>query len=43
VLLEGDGRTRPTHFDPKVLKVFRALAPKFEEIYDKLKADRRRD
>jgi putative two-component system response regulator len=34
VILEGDGRTVPGHFDPAVLKAFVALAPSCKEIFD---------
>lgn len=38
IILEGDERTLPKHFDPKVLKAFAEAAAKFEEIYGSLKA-----
>ena len=34
ILLEGDERVRPEHFDPKVLTAFRRISGKFEEIFD---------
>ncbi|MHC9544233.1 MAG: HD domain-containing phosphohydrolase [Vulcanimicrobiota bacterium] len=37
VLTEGDGRTMPEHFDPKVLDVFRKNHKEFNEIYEKYK------
>lgn len=37
IIVEGDGRTLPSHFDPDVLRMFKELHGRFEEIYEKLK------
>jgi len=39
ILLNGDGKTRPQHFDPQLLKLFRHLQPRFEEIWNEVRHD----
>lgn len=34
IILEGDGRTQPVHFDPELLDVFRRIEPEFQRIYE---------
>jgi putative two-component system response regulator len=36
IIVEGDGRTSPEHFDPKVLDVFTRVAPEFDGIFEEL-------
>ena len=34
IILNGDGRTNPLDFDPKVLEAFKSISDKFSQIYD---------
>ncbi len=36
IILEGDNRVNPSHFDPEILKIFEKYNKNFEKIYDKL-------
>jgi len=36
IITEGDGRTLPQHFDPRVVRAFREVSDKFAEIYEQL-------
>jgi len=37
IIIEGDGRLNPDHFDPKILDIFKKITPVFETMYKTLK------
>lgn len=43
IILNGDGRTKPDHFDPQVLAKFRKVHQEFALIYDRFSNDRTTD
>jgi HD-GYP domain-containing protein (c-di-GMP phosphodiesterase class II) len=36
IIIQGDGRTMPTHFDPQILALFKTISGEFETVYDAL-------
>lgn len=43
IILEGDGRTMPSHFDPEVLAAFSRVSHHFDQLYYKYEDDRPRE
>ncbi len=39
IILEGDARTRPEHFDPQLLEVFRIVHPEFKEVFERFELE----
>ena len=37
IIADGDGRSLPAHFDPEVLRMFKKLHGRFDEIYERRK------
>ena len=35
IIIEGDGRTMPSHFNPKILDIFKSLSDEIKKIYEK--------
>ncbi|MFT4579535.1 MAG: putative two-component system response regulator, partial [Nitrospinales bacterium] len=35
IMLDGDGRTDPSHFDPDLINILRKMPDKFDAIYTK--------
>ena len=36
IMLDGDGRTDPSHFDPEILAIYREKTDEFEAIFSRL-------
>jgi putative two-component system response regulator len=39
-MLQGDGRTRPEHFDPQLLAIFESEQGLFRRVFESLQDDR---
>ncbi|PJA11447.1 MAG: two-component system response regulator, partial [Elusimicrobia bacterium CG_4_10_14_0_2_um_filter_56_8] len=37
IIIKGDDRLKPEYFDPEVMAAFIKLAPRFEELYQKMR------
>lgn len=35
IIVEGDGRTEPTHFDPELLRIYKNIDRELEEVYER--------
>ncbi len=42
IILDGDGRTLPAHFDPKLLEIFRVAHGEFDAIFEQYKDESQR-
>ncbi len=42
IILEGDGRTLPCHFDPKLLQIFAEVHPEFDAVFEQYKDESQR-
>ncbi|MDD2804061.1 MAG: response regulator [Elusimicrobiales bacterium] len=36
IIMQGDDRMKPEHFDPRVMDAFKKLAPRFDELYKQM-------
>lgn len=42
IILDGDGRTLPSHFDPKLLEIFRVAHGEFDTVFEQYKDESQR-